>query len=598
MELTLQWACGIENSAYVYTEDLQKIDPQDQGIAPPTPDPLIWEPFLCSHPDQWFANYIRRGISRGFKIGFDYRRCSLRSAARNHPSAHAHSQEMSEKIKAEVDEGRLIATRDSSGVHISPLGLIPKSGDNTKWRLIMDLSSPAGRSVNDGIDGAFCSLKYAALDQATLFLQALGKNSSLAKLDLKSAYRMVPIHKDDQALLGLRWQGTVYTDSALPFGLRSAPKIFTAVADMLSWAMFQSGANNFLHYLDDFLFMGNSPESVSASLHIAQSICSRLHFPVAAEKTLGPTQSLVFLGIQIDTTTGTLALPPNKLSRLQSTLASWQDRKAIKKQELLSLLGVLSHAATVIPSGRIFVRHLIDASSLARAPHHFIRLNRQCRADILWWQEFGSAWNGISWLPPQTPSIHCFSDASGSWGCAALYSNPNTSTCWFQIPWPTSLGNWNIAAKELVPIVAAAAIWGKQWARSRVQFNCDNMAVVSAISSGSARDQHLRHLLRCLFFMSATWGFSVVAAHIPGCHNTAADALSRNDSHKFLTIVPSALPSPSIIPFSLQALLLDADSCWTSPVWRQRFRNFMGEALPTTPRDLTLLQSANTSNSV
>ena len=199
---------------------------------------------LLSYCEPGFTNYICRSITQGFKIGFDYRRCSLRSAAHNHPSTHTHSQE-TEKIKAKVDEGRLLAARDSSGVHISPLGLIPKSGDNTKWRLIMDLSSPAGRSVNEGIDGAFCSLNYAALDQAVLFLQALGKNASLAKQDMKSAYQMVPVHKDDQPLLGLRWQGTVYTDSALPFGFWSPPKIFTAVADMLSWAMFQLGANNF-----------------------------------------------------------------------------------------------------------------------------------------------------------------------------------------------------------------------------------------------------------------------------------------------------------------------------------------------------------------
>ena len=103
---------------------------------------------------------------------------------------------------------------------------------------------------------------------------------------------------------------------------------------------------------------------------------SKLVFPVALEKTCGPSQSLVFLGIQINTSTGTLALPPDKLFRLQNILKSWQDRKAVKKQKLLSLLGVLSHAATVIPPGRIFVWHLIDTSSLARAPHHFIHLQQ------------------------------------------------------------------------------------------------------------------------------------------------------------------------------------------------------------------------------
>ena len=99
--------------------------------------------------------------------------------------------------------------------------------------------------------------------------------------------------------------------------------------------------------------------------------------------------------------------------------------------------------------------------------------------------QHGTVYLGSPHKPPQS-TVSLMHSASCNWGCAALYSNLNTPACWFQIPWPTSSGNWNIAAKELVPIVAAAAIWGKQWARSRVQFNCDNMAVVSTISSGSA----------------------------------------------------------------------------------------------------------------
>ena len=53
----------------------------------------------------------------------------------------------------------------------------------------------------------------------------------IAKVDVRSAYRNIPIHPDDRWLLGMMWDGALYIDAALPFGLRSAPKIFTAVAD-------------------------------------------------------------------------------------------------------------------------------------------------------------------------------------------------------------------------------------------------------------------------------------------------------------------------------------------------------------------------------
>ena len=43
---------------------------------------------------------------------------------------------------------------------------------------------------------------------------------------------MVLIHPED--LLGMRWDGRIFVDKTLPFGLRSAPMIFSALADALA----------------------------------------------------------------------------------------------------------------------------------------------------------------------------------------------------------------------------------------------------------------------------------------------------------------------------------------------------------------------------
>ena len=48
----------------------------------------------------------------------------------------------------------------------------------------------------------------------------------MVKADIKEAYRMVPIHPQDQPLLGIMWEDSLYIDKTLPFGLRLAPKIF------------------------------------------------------------------------------------------------------------------------------------------------------------------------------------------------------------------------------------------------------------------------------------------------------------------------------------------------------------------------------------
>ena len=88
----------------------------------------------------------------------------------------------------------------------------------------MDLSHPEGNSVNDGIEPDLCSLTYASIDDAVELVLKMGKGTMLAKLDLESAYRIVPVHLQDRLLLGMKWDGKLYIDSALPFWLTLGPK--------------------------------------------------------------------------------------------------------------------------------------------------------------------------------------------------------------------------------------------------------------------------------------------------------------------------------------------------------------------------------------
>ena len=84
--------------------------------------------------------------------------------------------------------------------------------------------------------------------------------------------------------------------------------------------------------------------------------CEALGFTLAPEKQEGPTTRLVFLGIDIDTVAGRLSLPADKLVRLRTEIDSWLGRKACQRRDLESLVGVLQHAAQVVPLGRTFVR--------------------------------------------------------------------------------------------------------------------------------------------------------------------------------------------------------------------------------------------------
>ena len=127
------------------------------------------------------------------------------------------------------------------GLHISRFGVIPKGKIPGRWVLITGLSFPQGASVNDGIDLALCCLRYTSVDKITQAAHRVGVGALLAKADMKSAYRLVPVHPDDRLLLGVEWQGMQYVDAMLLFGLCSAPKVFTVIADALEWCIRRLG---------------------------------------------------------------------------------------------------------------------------------------------------------------------------------------------------------------------------------------------------------------------------------------------------------------------------------------------------------------------
>ncbi len=132
--------------------------------------PLHWETWdskLLDHPDQRFRRYVVEGLRDGFKIGFDYGR-SLKSVRRNMSSVLQHPQAIRDYLAEECAAGRIVGPlpRDAiKGVQseISGFGLIPKRNPG-EWRLIIDLSSPDGARVNDGVHDHLCSLKYASVE--------------------------------------------------------------------------------------------------------------------------------------------------------------------------------------------------------------------------------------------------------------------------------------------------------------------------------------------------------------------------------------------------------------------------------------------------
>ena len=108
--------------------------------------------------------------------------------------------------------------------------------------------APAGGSVNE------LRASLATVSEVAAKVAQLGPGALLAKFEHKSDYRQVHTHPVDLKFLGIHRQGVTYIDRALPFGFRSAPIIFTAVAGCLTRVFNQESIGNVIHYLDNFLF--------------------------------------------------------------------------------------------------------------------------------------------------------------------------------------------------------------------------------------------------------------------------------------------------------------------------------------------------------
>lgn len=143
-----------------------------------------------------------------------------------------------------------------------------------------------------------------------------------------------------------------------------------------------------------------------------------------------------------------------------------------------------------------------------------------------------------------SPGAVIVSDASGNWGCGAYMSQGG----WFQFQWPDSWATVHITIKELLPIIMACAIWGHDWRGKTVKCMCDNAAVVAIINSSKSKNNRAMHLIRCLTFFLSHYDMILVAEHLPGKDNIAADALSRDNLPLFRQQVDNAASHPTPLP--------------------------------------------------
>ncbi len=533
------------------------------------PTPIIvdrLESALNGHPDPHFVFQVCNNLRHGAQIGFEGQRAPRFS--RNLPTALADPSVVTSNLAHEISLGRVAGPFDSPpfpNFQVSPIGLVPKKNSD-KFRTIFHLSFPKSgmTSINSSISKDDFGLQYVTIDHAIEGIKRFGHGCFLAKTDIESAFRLIPVHPEDYELLGMFWQGKYYYDKVLPFGLRSAPFLFNQLSDAVEWILIKECRISFVcHILDDFLLIEPKADTVPHEIPCQQSLSAmmltfkNLNIPIAPGKTQGPTQVLEFMGITLDTLRMEARLPADKIDRLKEIFAQFESRHSCTLKQLQSLIGTLNFACKVVPPGRPFLQRMIDLTRNIKMPHHHIKLNSGFFKDLEMWKRFIVNWNGANFFLSSTwqnsDCLHLHTDASGVIGYGGICGSK-----WFQGTWqPHQLletPGISIAWQELFAIIVACQIWGDLLRDKRIIFKCDNEAVVSMINTKCSRAPRAMDLIRHLTLLTLQFNFYIRAQHIPGKRNEVADSLSRFQNQRFRLLAPWADPNPCYIPTSLQTI--------------------------------------------
>lgn len=519
------------------------------------PSPILLsglEFWLGRYPDREAARFLWEGFVSGFSLPIA--ESMVVSSPRNLKSARDFPQVVQQKVEAEVRLGRMcgpFATPPLPDLCISPIGVVPKKVPG-KYRLIQHLSFPHGGSVNDGIPDSICRVRYQLFDEALDLVRSFGPGALMAKLDIESAFRLLPLHPSSFRFMGFRFEGMYFVDRCLPMGCAVSCAYFEKFSTFLHWCIADyTGHRGVAHYLDDFLFVGPGDSGACGELLSGASVLfGSLGVPVAPDKTQGPSSCLSYLGIEIDTGSGCCRLPADKVAKLVGQIEDCLSRDRVRLQRVQSVLGSFNFACRIIPMGRVFCRKLERSTAGVSSPHHTIRLSKELKADLRMWLLFLRSFNSeLLWprAPEPNSVLQLFTDAAGSTGFGAFFQGDWCVGRWPQDWLDRGLGT-NMLLLELFPIIVAVELWAARLANHSIVFWCDNLGVVQAINNQRGSSLQTLRLLRYLVFRCLQFNVSFTARHVPGVENGVADALSRFDFDRFRALAPESsltgLPCP------------------------------------------------------
>ena len=422
-----------------------------------------------------------------------------------------------------LDKGAIeeLDPRSLSPGFYSRLFLVPKTDGS--HRPVFDL-----KSLNQ-----FVHKEKFKMTTPRTVTNAMHKGDWAVSIDLKDAYFHVPIHVRSRRLLrfaiatndGLR----VFEFRALPFGLTSAPRVFTKVILPLGHHA-HLHAVCLLQYLDDWLLRSPNKSLLARQTSWLLDIIRRVGFVLnVAKSQLTPTQRLIHIGVEYHLDLGLMFPPMTRVQKFEDKISTLMSVPITTAYFFLSLLGLLSSATDAIPLGRLHLRplqlyllsHWAPASKDLKAliPVKHDLLDHHLR----WWLDRKCTRAGMLLDIPEAQT-HLFTDAFESgWG-AHLDKHQVSGS------WSTREATLHINHLEMLAVLYALRAFRVQLKGLTVQLMSDNASVVSYIrKQGGTVSVPLYLLTREVLILARDAQITLLAKHIPGERNALADLLSRMD---------------------------------------------------------------------
>ena len=278
------------------------------------------------------------------------------------------------------------------------------------WRPVIDLSS-----LN-----LFIDCPSFKMETILSVLRALQQADWMTSIDLKDAYFHVPMHDSSKKFLRFGFQGRVWQFRALPFGLSTAPRIFTEMIRPLAAFLHKRGYH-FHHYLDDWLMRHQEYQAVQIQTEQVIKLASELGWIVNLKKSdLEASQKSTYLGTIIDTVQMKAFPTERRLSNLGTLIRMFQTSEQRPSKSWQSLLGHLASLHQLVPGGRSRMRplqrNLRRFFTQSAGKQVLVPILDESREALKWWSSELNTCAGLD-ISRAKRSILLFTDASKEgWG--------------------------------------------------------------------------------------------------------------------------------------------------------------------------------------